>query len=58
MPNMIPIRLSTPARQLRESVPAAAEREREKISFVSGGRDQGADSGPVFRPTVETSPPY
>ena len=43
---------------LGEMSPAAAEREREKISFVSGGREQGADSGPVFRPTVETAPPY
>jgi hypothetical protein len=38
--------------------PAAAEREREKISFVSGGRDRDADPGPVFRPTVETASPY
>ena len=43
---------------LGEMSPAAAEREREKISFVSGGRGEESDSDRVFRPTVETASPY
>ncbi|TKX86961.1 site-specific integrase [Halorubrum sp. SS5] len=43
---------------LGEMSPAAAERERGKISYVSGGRRDESDSGPVFRPTVETASPY
>jgi len=38
--------------------PTAAEREREKISFVSGGRGEESDTGPVFRSTVETASHY
>ncbi|MDB2283489.1 site-specific integrase [Halorubrum ezzemoulense] len=43
---------------LGEMSPATAERERGKISYVSGGRGGESDSGPVFRPTVETASPY
>ena len=43
---------------LGEMSPAAAEREREKITYVSGGREQESDAGPVFRPTVGTASPY
>ena len=43
---------------LGEMSPAAAERERGKISYVSGGRREDSDNGPVFNPTVETASPY
>lgn len=37
---------------------AAAEREREKISFVSGNVDSALDAGPVFEPTVQSGFSY
>lgn len=43
---------------LGEMSPAAAEREREKISFVSGNVEAESDSGPVFEPTVQARSPY
>jgi integrase len=43
---------------LGEMSPAAAEREREKISFVSGDTESGPDAGPVFEPTVQSRSPY
>ena len=43
---------------LGEMSPAAAERERGKISYVPGDKGENSDSGPVFRPTVETASPY
>lgn len=43
---------------LGEMSPAAAEREREKLSFVSGSRDTDDDFGPVFRPQAQSSSPY
>jgi integrase len=43
---------------LGEMSPAAAERERKKISYVTGdvGSDPGVD--PVFEPTVQSRSPY
>ena len=43
---------------LGEMSPAAAEREREKISFVSGRTESSSDFGPVFEPTVQQRSPY
>jgi integrase len=43
---------------LGEMSPAAAERERKKISYVSGGVESGRDAGPVFEPTVQSNTPY
>lgn len=43
---------------LGEMSPAAAEREREKISFVSGNPDVGSGSSPVFQPQAQSSSPY
>ncbi|OYR55534.1 integrase [Halorubrum sp. Ea1] len=43
---------------LGEMSPAAAEREREKISFVSGTVESDPESGPVFEPTVQARSPY
>jgi hypothetical protein len=43
---------------LGEMSPAAAEREREKISFVSGDVKSDWDAGPVFEPTVQSGTPY
>jgi hypothetical protein len=43
---------------LGEMSPAAAEREREKISFVSGDVESDSDAGPVFEPTVQSGTPY
>ena len=43
---------------LGEMSPAAAEREREKISFVSGNVESDPDAGPVFEPTVQARSPY
>jgi len=43
---------------LGEMSPAAAEREREKISFVSGSSEVGTDSSPVFQPQVQSSSSY
>jgi len=43
---------------LGEMSPAAAEREREKISFVSGRNALGTDSTPIFQPQTRSSSPY
>ena len=43
---------------LGEMSPAAAEREREKISFVSGRVDVGSDSYPIFQPQADSSRLY
>jgi len=43
---------------LGEMSPAAAEREREKISFVSGGNELGTDPTPIFQPQTQSSSPY
>lgn len=43
---------------LGEMSPAAAERERQKLSFVSGNSDVDSDFGPVFRPQTRSSSPY
>ena len=43
---------------LGEMSPAAAERERKKISYVSGGVESGRDAVPVFEPTVQSNTPY
>ena len=43
---------------LGEMSPAAAEREREKISFVSGTANVERNSDPVFQPQAKSSNPY
>lgn len=43
---------------LGEMSPAAAERERKKISYVSGNVESDPDAGPVFEPTVQAQSPY
>ena len=43
---------------LGEMSPVAAERECEKISFVSGNIDSDLNEGPVFEPTVQSRSPY
>ncbi|TKX42584.1 site-specific integrase [Halorubrum sp. SD690R] len=43
---------------LGEMSPAAAEREREKISFVSGNVESDPGADPVFEPTVQSRSLY
>lgn len=43
---------------LGEMSPVAVEREREKISFVSGSADIGSESNPLFQPQAQSSNPY
>jgi hypothetical protein len=43
---------------LGEMSPAAAEREREKIPFVSGSIKSNPNTGLAFQPTVETQSLY
>jgi integrase len=43
---------------LGEMSPAAAEREREKISFVSSDTESRNDSSPVFQPQAKFLSPY
>ena len=43
---------------LGEMSPAAAEREREKISFVSGRNEFGTDPTPIFQPQTRSSSSY